>query len=115
MILPVAAAYAEASSAPLVGARQKLRIAFTGADKLDSIDVVARLAEHLTTLGVAHSNVGGIHVQDGTASWRLDPVIGQDQLEGWIQSPDARDHTSIVAAITDFMRQDLKLDVRVQQ
>lgn len=110
MLLPAAAAFAQTSRAPVVGGRQPLRIAFSGNGKLDSLDVVARLADHLTALGVEHSNVGGIHVQDGATSWRLDPVIGENRLDGWVQAFDPSDRAAVVTAITDFMRQDRRLN-----
>jgi hypothetical protein len=115
MLLPAAAAYAQTSKAPVVGGHQPLTIAFAGDGTLDSLDVVTRLADHLTDLGIMHSNVGGIHAQDGSASWRLDPVIGEDRLEGWVQAFDPTDRAAVVTAITDFLRKDLKLDVEVGQ
>jgi hypothetical protein len=111
MILPAAITLVGSSEMPLVGGRQPIRIVFEG--DIDSIDVVARLAGHLTALGIPHSHVGGIHAQDRDVRWQLAPVIGEPCLEGWVEAPGQADRTSVIAAITGFLKQQLKLDVEV--
>jgi hypothetical protein len=112
MIAPAAVTLLASSDIPVVGGRVSFHIVYSG-DTIDSIDVLQKLAQHLTSIGVAHSYLGAIHAHDGAVEWRLEPVLGEPRLEGWIQAFDQRDRASVIAAITHFLEQDLKLNLEV--
>jgi hypothetical protein len=114
-LMPVAGALLQSSDLPLVGRRQSIGIRFSGGGDLDSIDVVARLSDHLSDIGVAHSHVGAVHAQDGSTHWRVEPVLGEDRITGWVEGPDSADRAAVIMSISDFLSRHLGLNVEVER
>lgn len=103
LVMPaVWAAQAESDNA-VFGHRQKIHFQLGGGDSSRAYDAISALAAHLEEQGVPHTNVGGLTVRDNGVKWWLEPVTGENAVQGWVESPNVENRRQVIDGIADFL------------
>lgn len=88
--------------------RDPLDFTFATWNGIDSRAAVARLSQHLDTIGMAHQFArGGIDVREADISWQIAPVIGQLRVTGWVEARDPALRAMVKDAVEEFLRDEL--------
>jgi hypothetical protein len=103
---PAAAQPVAQATAPRPG-RQDFEFAFAAWNGIDSIEAVERLSARLTMLGIEHRFARAISVRDGDVRWEVAPVTGALRITGWVEGPDADQRMLVMAAIEEFLIDEL--------
>lgn len=89
-------------------ARDPFGYSFAGGTAIDSRTAVARLSQHLDTIGMAHQFArGGIEVREADICWQVAPVIGEPGVTGWVEARDPALRAMVTAAVEEFLRDEL--------
>lgn len=111
MIFTAAGSFRGESTLPGYGHRCTFAFDFTGPHAVSAYDVIDRLSDMLTRRGIPHRKAGGILVDDSGTTWWIEPELGQNRVNGWVESEDGRHREQILGAIRDFLVRDMGLQV----
>lgn len=88
--------------------REHFDFAFAAWNGIESGEAVTRLSRRLHALDIAHRFTGGeITVVEDTVRWKVAPVPGVLRIAGWVEAPDAETRAMIVAAVEEFLIDEL--------
>lgn len=81
---------------------------FASGTTIDSRAAVARLSQHLDTIGIAHQYARGrIDVREADICWQVAPVIGEPGVTGWVEARDPALRAMVKDAVEEFLRDEL--------
>lgn len=88
--------------------RDHFDFAFAAWNGIESSEAVVRLSRRLHALDIAHRFAdGAITVADADVRWTVAPVPGALRIAGWVEAPDAETRRMIVAAVEEFLIEEL--------
>lgn len=88
--------------------RDHFDFAFAAWNGIESAEAVTRLSRRLHALDIAHRFAGGeIMVVEDAVRWKVAPVPGALRIAGWVEAPDAETRAMIVAAVEEFLIDEL--------
>ncbi|MDO7844286.1 hypothetical protein [Sphingomonas immobilis] len=90
---------------------ERFSIRFSDAQGRDQFEVVRLIAAEIARLEITHSFLGTLTVRDGRTRWRVEPAIDRPRISGWVQADTASDREQIVAAIHDFLTEEVGLSL----
>lgn len=98
----------------MVTPRDRFELAFAAWNGIESEEAVSRLSRRLHALDIAHRLTDGvIEVHDGAVRWQVAPVQGALRIAGWVEAPDQETRAMIVAAVEEFLIEEL--GIRIEQ
>jgi hypothetical protein len=91
-----------------IAEREHFDFAFAAWNGIESAEAVTRLSRRLHALDIVHRFADGeITVVEDAVRWKVAPVHGALRIAGWVEAPDAGTREMIVAAVEEFLIDEL--------